>query len=89
MVVAALASLPRIASDVNGLSVAIDDVNRRQSHFELALRVAGRIAGPKVECGESYTKLMAMAEKKMSDAGSQTEIIGNSDGCLSGNKQHT
>ena len=34
MVAAAFASLQRIASDVNGLSVAIDDVNRRQSHFE-------------------------------------------------------
>ena len=34
MVVSALASLQRIASDVNGLSVAIGDVNRRQSHFE-------------------------------------------------------
>ena len=34
MVMAALASLQRISSDVNGLSVAIDNVNMRQAHFE-------------------------------------------------------
>ena len=55
MVAAALASMQRIASDVNGPSVAIDDVNRRQSHFESVLRVGGRIAVPKVECGEHKT----------------------------------
>ena len=34
MVVAALASLQSIASDVNGLSVAFDYVNRMQAYFE-------------------------------------------------------
>ena len=43
--------------------------------------------GPKVECGESNTNLMAMATNKMSDAGSQTDILSDSEGCLSGNKQ--
>ena len=84
MVIAALASLQRISSDVNGLSVAIDNVNMRQSHFESVLKAGGRIAGPKVECGELNTKPMAMASNKMSDAGSQTDILGDSEGCLSG-----
>ena len=35
IVVAALASLQRIASDLNSLSVAIDDVNRRQMYHVL------------------------------------------------------
>ena len=48
MVVAALASLQRISSDVNGLSVAIDNVNMRQAHFESILNAGGRISGPKV-----------------------------------------
>ena len=61
MVIAALASLQRISSDVNGLSVAIDNVNMRQAHFESVLNAGGRVAGPKVECGELNTKLMAMA----------------------------
>ena len=87
MVVATLASMQRIASDVNGLSVAIDYVNRRQSHCESVLRAGGRITGPQVECGESNTKLMAMVTNKMSKAGSQTGIIGNIEGCLSRNKQ--
>ena len=87
MVVAALALLQRIARDVNGLSVAIGNVNMRQSHFESVLRAGGRIAGPKVECGESNTKLMAMAINKMADAGTQTDILVDSEGCLSGNKQ--
>ena len=52
MVIAALASLQRIFSDVNGLSVAIDNVNMRQAHFESVRKAGGRIAGPKVECGE-------------------------------------
>ena len=51
MVIAALASLQRISSDVNGLSVAIDNLNMRQTHFESVLNAGGRIAGPKVECG--------------------------------------
>ena len=51
MVVTALSSL-QIGSDVNGLSKAIDDVNKRQSHFESVLKAGGRIAGPKVECGD-------------------------------------
>ena len=90
MVVAALASRQRIASDVNGLSVAIDDVNRRQTHFESVLNAGGIIAGPKVECGKFNTKPMAIATNKMSDAGSQTDILGNSEGYLSGSKQeHT
>ena len=90
MVVAALASLQRIASDVHGLSVAIDNVNRRQAHFESVLKAGGRIAGPTVECGELNTKPMAIAANKMSDAGSQTDILGDSEGCQSGSKQeHT
>ena len=81
MVIAALASLQRISSDVNDLCVAIDNVNMRQAHFE---------SGPKVECGELNTKPMAMASNKMSDAGSQTDILGDSEGCLSGSKlEHT
>ena len=75
MVIAALASLQRISSDVNGLSVAIDTVNMRQAHFESILKAGGRIAGPKVECGELNTKPMAMASNKMSDAGSQTTYL--------------
>ena len=47
MVVAALASLQRIAIDVNGLSVALYEVNRRQAHFESVLKAGGRIAGQK------------------------------------------
>ena len=47
MVVIALASLKRIASDVNGLYAAIDDVNRRQSHFESILKAGGRSRGQK------------------------------------------
>ena len=90
MVIAALASLQRISSDVNGLSVAIDNVNMRQAHFESVLKAGERIAGPKVECGELNTKPMAMASNKMSDAGSQTDILGDSEGCLSGSKlEHT
>ena len=90
IVIAALASLQRISSYVNGLSVAIDNVNMRQAHFEFVLKAGGRIAGPKVECGEMNTKSMAMASNKMSDAGSQTDILGDSDGCLSGSKlEHT
>ena len=73
MVIAALASLQRISSDVNGLSMAIENVNMRQAHFESVLKAGGRITGPKVECGELNTKPMAMASNKMSDAGSQTE----------------
>ena len=86
MVIAALASLQRISSDVNGLSVAIDNVNMSQAHFESVLKAGGRIAGPKVECGELNTKPMAMASNKMSDAGSQTDILGHSEGRLSGSK---
>ena len=86
MVIAALVSLQRISSDVNGLSVAIDNVNMRQAHFESVLKAGGRIAWPKVECGELNTKPMAMASNKMSDAESQTNILGDSDGCLSGSK---
>ena len=90
MVIAALASLQRISSDVNGLSVAIDTVNMRQAHFEPVLKAGGRIAGPKVECGEWNTKPMALASNKMSDSGSQTDILGDSEGCLSGSKlEHT
>ena len=90
MVVAALASLQRIDSDVNGLSVAIDDVNRRQAYFESVLKAGGRIAGPKVECGELNTKPMAIAANKLSNAWSQTDILGDSEGCMSGSKQqHT
>ena len=81
MVIAALASLQRISSDVNGLSVAIDNVNMK--HFESVLKAGGRIAGPKVECGELNTKPMAMASNKMSDAGCQTDILGDSEGRLS------
>ena len=55
MVIAALASLQRISSDVNGLSEAIDNVNMRQAHFESVLSAGGRMAGPKVECGKLKT----------------------------------
>ena len=55
MVIAALAPLQRISSDVNGMSVAIDNVNMRQAHFESVLNAGGRIAGPKVECDELNT----------------------------------
>ena len=80
----------RISSDVNGLSVVIDNVNMRQTHFESTLNAGGRVAGPKVECGELNTKPMAMASNKMSDVGSQTNIIGDSEGRRSGNKlEHT
>ena len=90
MVIAALASLQMISSDVNGLSVAIDNVNMRQAHFESVLKAGGRIAGPKVECGELNTKPMALASNKMSDAGSQTDILGDSEGSLPGSKlEHT
>ena len=90
MVIAALASLQRISSDVNGLSVAIDNVNMRQAHFESVLRAGGRMAGPKAECGKLNTKPMAMDSNKMSDAGSQSDIFGNSEGRLSGSKrEHT
>ena len=90
MVIAALASLQRISSDVNGLSVAIDNVNMRQAHFESVLNAGGRVAGPKVECGELNTKPMAMASNKMSAAGSQTDILGDGEGHLSGTKlEHT
>ena len=90
MVIAALASLQRISSDVNGLSVAIDNVNMRQAQFESVLKAGGRIAGPRVEYGELDTKSMAMASNKMSDAGSQTDILGDSEICLSGSKlEHT
>ena len=73
MVIAALALLQGISSDVNGLSVAIGNVNMRQAHFESVMKADGRIAGPKVECGELNTKPMAMASNKMSDPGSQTD----------------
>ena len=73
MVIAAVASLQRISSDVNSLSVTIDDVNMRQAHFESVLKAGGRIAGPKVECGELNTKPMAMASNTMSDVGSKLE----------------
>ena len=87
MVIAVMASLQRISSDVNGLSVAID---MRRAHFESILKAGGRIAGPKVEYGELNTKPMAMASNKMSDAGSQTDILCDSEGCLSGSKlEHT
>ena len=90
MVIAALASLQRISSDANGLYVAIDNVNMRQAHFESVLKAGGMIAGPKVECGELNTKPMAMASNKMSDAGSQTDILGDSEGRLSESKrEHT
>ena len=90
VVIAALTSLRRISSDVNGLSVAIDNVNIRQTYFESVLKAGGRIAGPQVECGELNTKPMAMASNKMSDAGIQTDILGDSEGCLSGSKlEHT
>ena len=90
MVIAALASLQRISSDVNGLPVAIDNVNMRQAHFESVLKAGGRIIGPKVECVELNTKPMAMASNKTSDTGSQTDILGDSEGCMSGSKlEHT
>ena len=90
MVIAALASLQRISSNVNGLSVAIDNVNMRQAHFDSVLKAGGRIAGPKVERGKLNTKPMAMASNKISDAGSQTDMLGDSEGGMSGSKlEHT
>ena len=65
----------------------IDDVNRRQSHIESVLKAGGRITGPKIECGEVNTKPMAIATNKMSDTGSQTDIHGDNEGCLSGSNQ--
>ena len=47
MVIAALAPLQRISSDVNGLSVAIDNVNLRQAHFESVLKLVGGLQGQK------------------------------------------
>ena len=48
----------------------------------------GGLQGQK--CDELNTKPMAMASNKMSDAGSQTDILGDSEGCLSGSKlEHT
>ena len=67
MVIAALASLQRISSDVNGLSGAIDNVNMRQAHLESVLKAGGRIAGPKVERSELNTNPMAMTSNKMSE----------------------
>ena len=78
--------LQRISSDINGLSVAINNVNMRQVHFESVLKAGGRFAGPKVECGELNTKPTDMASNKMSHAGSQTDILSNSEGCRSGSK---
>ena len=90
MVLAALASPQRISSYVNCMSVAIDNVNMRQTHFESVLKTGGRIAGPKVESGELNTKPMAMVSNKMSGAESQADILGDSEGCLSGSKEeHT
>ena len=79
MVLAALSSLQMISSDVNGLSAAIDKVNRRQAHFESILKAGGKIAGPKVKCGELNTKMMDMATNKMSGTESQTDILGDSE----------
>ena len=87
MVFAALASVQRFASHINGLSVAIDDVNRRQVYFVSALKAGGRIAVPKVERGELNTKPMAILLRQKSRTGSQTDIPGDSEGCLSGSKQ--
>ena len=75
MVIAALASLQRISSDVNGLSAAIDNVNMRPAHFESVLKAGGRIAGPKVECGELNTKPMAMTSNKMSMRGARQTYL--------------
>ena len=41
MAIAALASLQRISSEVNGLSVALDNVNMRRAHFESVLKAEG------------------------------------------------
>ena len=68
-----------ISGDVDGLYVAIDDVNMRQAHFESVLKAGGRIAGLKVECGELITKPIAIASNKISDAGSQTDILVDSE----------
>ena len=62
--------------------MAIDDVNRRQSHFESVLKAGGMIAGPKVECHALNTKRMAIVTNKMSDAGGQTDILGDSERCV-------
>ena len=51
--------MQRISSDVNGLSVAIANVNMRQAHFQSVLKAGRGIAWPKVECGKLNTKPMA------------------------------
>ena len=62
----------------------------RQAHFESVLKAGWRISGPKVECGELKPKPMTMASNKKPDAGSQPDILGDSEGCLSGRKlEHT
>ena len=68
MVVAALSSLHSIGSDVNDMSATIDDVNRRQSHFESELGAVGRIA---VDCGDLNTQLILIATYKMSETGAR------------------
>ena len=86
MVIAALASLHRISSDVNGLSVAIDNVNMRQAHFESVLKAGGRIARSKVECGELNTKPRAMASNKWRMRGArQTYLVIVRDVCREAN----
>ena len=75
MVIAALASLQRISSDVNGLSVAIDNVNMRQAHFESVLKAGGRIAGPKVECGELNTKPWLWLQTKCRMRGARQKYL--------------
>ena len=55
MVVAVLASLQSIASDVNGMSPAIGDVNRRKSNFKSVLRAGGKIVAPNVRWQEGST----------------------------------
>ena len=67
-----IASVPWLSSGINGLSAAIDDVNRRHSPFESVLRAGGRFAGPKVECGKLNKNPMAIATKCLMQGARQT-----------------
>ena len=74
MVIAALASLQRISSDVNGLFVVIDNVNMRQAPFESVLKAGGRIAGPKVECSELNTLYLLLISRDMVFSQGDTDL---------------
>ena len=64
----------RIISDVNGLSVAIDNVNMGQAPFESVLKAGGRIAGPKVEYGELNTTYLEIVRDDCREANWSIQI---------------